>query len=708
MKKWILFLGMLPLLQGTTDTVFAQTSYPMLMSLKPAAAQQGTTSEHELESRYSMFGANQLLVSGTGVTGKITTPMELGKDGKAPSLTKIKLEFTIAADALPGIRDFRIIGPTGPSTVGQLVVTRNPVLYEQTNNNTPQTAQPCTFPATLCGVIERNEDIDFFKFTIAEPITLNFRCLGMQLEDKVHDLQTHIDPIIAIKNAATGSTVTMANNEFAADPFLSYEFTYPGEYLLEVRDVRYSGNKYWEYAIEVSQRPFATQVFPLGISASGAVKDLQPIGPGFADDARTTTTVNIAPNQIGPRFVTLPIGDETTNPVPVVVTDLPLIRESGEPNDAPGTAQAVTIPCGINGRIEKPGDIDCYRFDAKKGDRLSLEVLARREQSDLDSILRILRADNASQGENDDLREWNKLISQDSRIENWAAPADGAYVAEIRDVHLRGGNSFVYLLELQRSKPDFELSLDSDKSWIAPGTCTVLFVRGVKKNGFDSDIALHVSGLPEGVIAHCGRIPAGKSNDGCIILEAKPDAKQVAANIVVTGTASAEFDGQPLKLQTVAQSMQETYMPGGGRSHWPVDMHTVAVGAPGDIRAVKLSTYEVSLKPGGSQTIDVEIVRADGFNTNVTLDMLVRHLSSVHADTLPAGVTIDKKESKTLLTGQQSKGAIVLKAAKDAPPAEKQQCSLMANVSINFVMKEAYSSLPVTVSVLPADSAGKK
>ena len=41
-----------------------QTPYPMVMSLEPVAAQQGQTSEHTVRSRYNMFGAYRVLVSG--------------------------------------------------------------------------------------------------------------------------------------------------------------------------------------------------------------------------------------------------------------------------------------------------------------------------------------------------------------------------------------------------------------------------------------------------------------------------------------------------------------------------------------------------------------------------------------------------------------------------------------------------------------------
>ena len=55
-------------------------------------------------------------------------------------------------------------------------------------------------------------------------------------------------------------------------------------------------------------------------------------------------------------------------------------------------------------------------------------------------------------------------------------------------------------------------------------------------------------------------------------------------------------------------------------------------------------------------------------------------------------------KSKTLL-GTGSKGHIVLKAAPNAAPIEDVPISVLANVSVNFVVKVSYSSpvIPVTV-----------
>lgn len=679
---------------ATLEHLDAQTSYPMLMSVKPAAVRAGEASEVEVDSRYSMFGAYQVFVSGEGVTGEVVTPMELGADGKEPNLTKLKLRFTVAADALPGVRDFRIVGPTGPSTLGQLVIVNDPVVSEADANDTPETALPVTLPATICGTVEKAEDVDFYRFTVAEPTVLNFHCRAMRLQDRIHDLQQHVDPIITIRNAQTGSTVAAADNYFAADPLLSHAFA-AGEYLLEVRDVRYQGNQFWTYAIEINDRPFVSQVWPFAVVPEQAV-ELQAIGFDLPESSLVSFT---APAARGPQTIRLPMGEQPTNPVSLFVSELPVVLEAEGDNNTAATAQPVAVGNGVAGRIESEGDVDCYRFEAKKGDRISVEVFARRAWSPLDSIVRILNADGAPQTENDDMRLWNKKNYQDSQIEFWAAPADGANVVEIRDVHLRGGEDFVYHLKIENSRPGFDLILDSDKTWLRPGTCAALFVRAVRKNGFDGEIALEVEGLPPGVTARCGRILAGKGQDGCILLEAAADAQPAAANIRVFGVASHKVDdATTLEFRNEAQNLQEIYMPGGGRNHFPVEMHTVAIGAPGDLRSVTLSQGEITLKPGESVKIDVTLERAEGFAQNVTLDLLYQHLSSVFANTLPEGVTIDAKNSKTLLSGGETQGHITLSAAADAPPAERQECCVMANISINFVMKSTFAS-PLTISV---------
>jgi hypothetical protein len=470
--------------------------------------------------------------------------------------------------------------------------------------------------------------------------------------------------------------------------------------LLEVRDIRYQGNAFWEYCLEINDRPLVETVYPLAVTAGNREK-LEAAGELLGMEPAIEWTVPKLP--AGIHWVELPLASGVSNPVPVIVSDLPLVREASGANDVAAEAQVVNVPSGINGRIEREGDIDCFAFEAKNGEALSFEVVARRVQSALDSTIRILDEKGKQLALNDDLRLGKRTYS-DSWIENWVAPADGKYAIEIRDVHLRGGELYPYFLMVTRSEPYFELYLDSDKTQVGPGGNAALFVRVERKNGFADEVQLAVDGLPPGVSAACGKIVADKGQDGCIVFHADADANLQAANLRVTGTAvHPSANGKLQMLSAEATSYQEIYLPGGGRGHWPVTTHTLAVSDPADIRGITLSTTDVALKPGESKKIEVAIERAPGFAANVTLDMLMRHLNTVYANSLPPGVTLNDKDAKSLLSGSATKGYLTLTAAKDAPPCEGQQAVVVAHVALNFVMKWTYASQPVMIRVLAKD-----
>lgn len=677
----------------------AQISYPMIMSLSPNSAQIGQTAELTVKSRYDLSGTRRIWVSGTGVTAEPIHP-ELKEGEERKSTTSLKIKVTVAADASPGVREYRLATDNGASTIGQLVLVRDPVVVETKDNNTREQATAAALPSTFCGAIEKNEDIDYFKFAVEAGQTVCFHIRSQRLQDKIHDLQQHIDPIVFLRNAS-GSTIASSDNHFYGDPFLCHTFKQAGEYFLEIRDVRYTGNQYWEYCVEANSRPFVSNVYPLGVTA-GQQADLEVIGFNLPEKRQTTWA---APADTeGEQLVRLPLDGDQTDPVPVYVTKLPTVLESAEANDEIETAQAVSFPVGINGRIEKSADLDYFKFTAVKGDKLTFEVKARRHESALDSIIRILNKEGKALGENDDLKLYKRGFS-DSWLESWTAPADGDYYVEIRDLHLRGGEDFIYLLEITRTEPYFELYLDTAKTQIAPGGWGVLFANVVRKNGFTGGIDLHVDGLPEGVTASVGRVLPGKPTAGCIVFHAPADIEPEMWNIHVWGTATMPMgeEQQPLELVSTAVPYQETYQPGGGRGHWPVQTHTIATTKPGDVRSLKIDTNEIVLKPGESKKIEITIERAEGFEKNVTLDVLFQHLARPFADTLPPGVSMDKKNSKIVLNGKELKGHITLKAEDNAEPVENQQAVVMANIALNFVMKWTYSSEPISITVAPKE-----
>jgi hypothetical protein len=684
-------LCVLCVLCGEFPSARADTFYPMIMAVSPVAVQAGLTTECEIDSRYDMSGAYQVFITGAGVTGEIVAP----KNPK-PVQDKLMVRFKATADALPGVRGVRLTTPRGASTLGQIVVVRDPIVPSIGDHSTIKTAQPIKLPATVCGAISKPEKVDFYKFSAAEGVTLTFHMRCQRLQNKIHDLQETADPILTLRNA-DGSVLAADDNTFAADPLLVYHFAKAGEYYLEVRDATYAGDPYWVYSIEINDRPFVMNVFPSRVSP-GATTRLHLVGHNLPADPTAVLTVP-ADTPEGLHWFMLPLPNgERSNAAPVIVSKLPEVVEAVGDHATFATAQPIPIPAGVSGRLDKDGEVDCYAFDAKAGEKFTFEIVANRHQSELDSVLRILDAKGNKLAENDDFTDI--VAHADSRIDNWAAPAAGRYVIEARDIHQRGGPRFVYFLKATRSQPNFLLTLDSDKSILAPGTGTVIFARIYRREGFTGPVQLSVEGLPPGVTATCGRILEAGKGEGCILLQAAANAPHGAANIRVHGTA-VDKDGKPLELTAEARPLQEFYSPGGGRGHFPVEMHTVSVGAPLDLKAVHFSPKEVTLKPGESKAIEVSIERAPGFNKNVTLSLIMQHLGQDYGDSLPAGVAVNDAASQSTLTGAQTKGVLILKAAADAKPATKQLVPVLAHVSINFVMKSTYAAEPFYVTVTP-------
>src|SRR5262249_36499575 len=151
------------------------------------------------------------------------------------------------------------------------------------------------------------------------------------------------------------------------------------------------------------------------------------------------------------------------------------------------------------------------------------------------------------------------------------------YALLVRDLNGRGGSEFVYHLTARPDRPDFSLKCDGDKAQIAPGGGTAWYVQLKRSGGFARDVALSVQGLPDGVTATCGVIPAGMTQ-ACVLLAAGPQAKIDARNVQVIGTAQLTGpDGTATAVSRVATPLEEIYTPGGGRGLFPVALQTVSI-----------------------------------------------------------------------------------------------------------------------------------
>src|SRR5262249_38674859 len=138
-----------------------------------------------------------------------------------PQVKSVKLKVTAAADAPLGVREFRLASALGISSVGQLVVVDHPVVQETGDNNSIAKANPVPVPCVVHGRIEAAEDVDYFKFHAEAGEMLTFEVLCARIQDKIHDLQKHADPMLTLYDA-DGRELAANDDFYFADPLLSY------------------------------------------------------------------------------------------------------------------------------------------------------------------------------------------------------------------------------------------------------------------------------------------------------------------------------------------------------------------------------------------------------------------------------------------------------------------------------------------------------
>jgi hypothetical protein len=684
-------------------TAKAQTSFPMIMSTFPAGVQRGKTTDVTITSGVqnggggnNLYGAYRAMFEGEGIKAEIIPP-EKGwpaKDPKSPfavpSVPSVTMRVTVAADAPLGVREFRVATPHhGSSTVGLLVIGDEPETLETEPNNDKEHAQQIPVPCVVNGKIQAAEDVDVYKFTAAAGQELTFAVQCARLEDKIHDIDPHADPLIVIKDTA-GHELARNDDFYRADPMVHCSFPAAGTYYAEVRDVGYKGNPNWVYRLNVTNRPYVVSTVPCAVRR-GQSAELNVVGYGLAGGK--TAHVDVPPSvPTGIWYTTLKLPNGTSNLVGLVVTDAPQAASVPTPGGAsktgPTVKGALTLPGGVNSWIDAAGIPDRYSFHAKKGESWGFEVTARRIDSEMDSEIKIRDAKGNVLAANDD------ALGKDSRLD-WSAPADGDYTIDIRDLAGHAGPTYFYNLTAQRLAPDFRIRYDTDRGMIAPGNRTAWFMMIERKYGFGGEVKIDVSGLPAGVTASPLTLPANITQ-GAVIFTAAPGAKVDMGLVKVTGTAMLPgADGKPAAVTRTAIPLTEIYLPGGGRGVYEVETSAMAVSEQNDI-SVSVANPNITIAPGGTAKIEVTIERRPDYRKPVTLDLRVNHLGGVHTNQLPPGITVEA--DAVTIPENQNKGVITIKAAPDAAAIQNWNLAVMANVSVNFVMKVWYVA-PVSLTV---------
>ncbi len=377
---------------------------PNISRISPAGMERGTTATFTIDGRnlsdakaviFDAPGISGKMVETTDVPEKITGP-RAGEDlaaqvpvGKKQTAT---LEITATKDVAAGIHHFRIQTPLGTTN---MVVFAVGSLPEITASKTKAAGgQQVKLPATLVGTIASPGDADSFQFEGKAGEEVVFQVLASKLGSQ---LQSKL-----VLSDASGLVLAEAGKyDDDPDAELTYKLPQDGAYTLSITDREQSGGADRFYRLNAGQLPYITSVFPLGVRAGEAAEvSVQGVNLGGIHQVK----VDAPKSAEGWTTIPLEIKSGVTaslNTIKLAVGNEPEMLEK-EPNSSPAQAQNISLPITINGHIAaetnaggKP-DEDYFRFHAKKGERLSIDVAASRLGSPLDSVIEILDAQGSA------------------------------------------------------------------------------------------------------------------------------------------------------------------------------------------------------------------------------------------------------------------------------------------------------------------------
>ncbi|MCA1685545.1 MAG: hypothetical protein LC745_06080, partial [Planctomycetia bacterium] len=253
--------------------------------------------------------------------------------------------------------------------------------------------------------------------------------------------------------------------------------------------------------------------------------------------------------------------------------------------------QTVRVPAAVNGRLDaktgREGDQDVYRLVPGPGGEgtYRISAVAARVGSPADPVLSVLDEKGDTQAENDDTG------GRDSRVER-AIDAKGLVVA-VRDYYGRGGDRFVYRLEVEPvSSRGVTVTADLGARVVPRGGGVPLAVA-VERRGYDGPVTVLAGETPAGVSAAPLTIAKG-ANAGVLVVSAGAGAGVGRFPFRL----SARDAGAPVAF-TYRERMAGKNDPAEG---WLVVTEPAELG-------VRVEPGDVVVTPGGKATVKAALDR---------------------------------------------------------------------------------------------------
>jgi hypothetical protein len=236
-------------------------------------------------------------------------------------------------------------------------------------------------PVSFWGSLQTRGATDTFAVDARKGETLVIDAAAKRLGSKAQLVVTLTDP----------SGHLLASNidfEGEADPLLTYSIPRDGRYLIHAGDLELAASNEHFYRLSVGALPVVHAIFPLSVPAHSKTA-IRLVGTNLPKDP----VVGLVTGDAGEVAVPLdPSRYRARREFKVMVSDLPETLEV-EDNDSPRTAVPLPAPGSGNGRIDRPGDVDYWKFESKAGRVWVIETQAAQRGSPVDTRIEVLHAD---------------------------------------------------------------------------------------------------------------------------------------------------------------------------------------------------------------------------------------------------------------------------------------------------------------------------
>ncbi|MCS6864030.1 MAG: PPC domain-containing protein [Gemmataceae bacterium] len=484
----------------------AQPAAPQLLSVFPPGAKAGATVEITLSGHF-LEGSEKLLISGPGFTADPVGTVNNPKAQPGQPTATMKFRLTVPPEA-SGTYDLRVLTQAGLSNPRAFVVTNQTEVVEREPNNDVDQAQKIDVETTVSGVISAPTDVDYIAFTAKKGQALAILCLCSSIDSKLY-----ADVMVS---GPDGKPLVANRGYREGDAVVSFIAPTDGEYRVRVAQFAYTSGGYDHfYRLTVTTQKWRDAIFPPVATNERPSARRWPITPSAAPlDLREAA-----------EFV----------PHPLLATRQPLVVDNDQ-NHSANSAQDVTPPCDIAGRILTKNERDWYQFRAHKGEVWTIEVFAERIGSPVDAYFWLTDEKGKVITEQDDGPETLSphqfyTKSDDPGRYRFAVPADGLYkvMVSTRAAGTQFGVRDQYVLRLAKEQPDFRVAIMPlsphipEGGTVPKGGAVVLAVYAFRFDGFNEPIELTATGLPQGVTCPPQVIGPGQTR-GCLVLLADPDA----------------------------------------------------------------------------------------------------------------------------------------------------------------------------------------